>query len=845
MSKSPATGLTSDEAKERLNKYGPNELTAYKKKNLFKQILSILCEPMFLLLLAAAVIYFILGEPRDAAVMLVFVVAVISIDIFQEIKTDKTLEALRELSEPQTEVKRDSLRCTIPSRELVPGDVMYICEGVKVPADGAILSLSDLRIDESMLTGEAEGVWKSAVGENDENNEKEDDETYFACDRCYAGTLVTQGSAEVLVEKTGAQTQFGKIARFISQADEKKTPLEAQTSSLVKTCSIIAGVLFVLVGMVTFFSSTQSVLSERLISAVLAGITLAMAMIPEEFPVILTVFLSMGASRLAKKNSLVKRLPCVETLGAVSVLCVDKTGTITQNKMHVDDIFAYECSMEDLIETMGLACESETYDPMEQAMLEKCENDGIQTSHIFSGKLICEYPFTNENKMMGHVWEHENSIIIAAKGSFEGISKLCALKEKELAALNKEIKRMAEMGYRVIAVARQNLCSINDIPDNINSTNLRLMGLIGLSDPPRENVKDDIARCKQAGIKVVMITGDSADTAKSIAKKVGIDTTGSVITGNMLDTMSDEDLEGVINDTCIFARVVPEHKMRIVRAFKAMGHIVAMTGDGVNDAPALKYADIGIAMGKRGSQVCREAADLILLDDNFSTIVDTVRDARRIYDNIRKAVGYVFTIHIPIMLSCLIAPILGIPSQALFLLPLHVVLLELVLDPTCSVVLERQPAEENIMNRDPRESSENVLTRKVLLKSLLQGLGIFIAAFGSYYLALRFNLSSEEARSMGLVIIMLSNMLLVQVNSSNTRYMFQSVALLKKDKLMWTANIVTVVGIALVLYTPLNIYLKLSMLSFYQILICIGAAIIGVLWYELVKVVNKATKKNQ
>lgn len=830
-------GLSSEQARENFEKYGPNELSFSKKKNLFRQIFGILCEPMFLLLIAAAVIYFILGEARDGAVMLVFVLGVISIDVFQEIKTDKTLEALKELSAPQTEVCRNGVRMMIPSREIVPEDIIYVCEGVKIPADGVILSMSDLCTDESMLTGEAEGAWKVRFGEKLPQTQ---DKSYFRADMCYAGTLVTRGSAEILVKATGANTEYGKIGKSIAEAENKQTPLEKQTSSLVKTCSMIAAALFVLVMLITFFSSSEPILKQKITSAVLAGITLAMAMIPEEFPVILTVFLSLGASRLAKKNSLVKKLPCVETLGAVSVLCVDKTGTVTENKMRVDSVYAPFCAKEELIETMGLACESETYDPMEKAMLSYCESEGVDISHIFSGEMLTEYPFTNETKMMGHVWEHEAELVIAAKGSPEGVLKLCELNERELSEINERISLMAKEGLRVIAVAKQDIGAKADIPSDISLCKLTFTGLVGLSDPPVKNMAQNIMRCKNAGIRVVMITGDSGETALSIADKVGIDTSGGVITGEILDSLSDEELAEAINKANIFSRVIPEHKLRIVNAFKAKGHIVAMTGDGVNDAPALKHADIGIAMGKRGSEVCREAADLILLDDNFSTIVDTIADARRIYDNIRKAVGYVFTIHIPIALSCLIAPMLGLNQAELFLLPLHVVLLELVLDPTCSVVLERQPAEENLMNRPPRESNENVLTRRVLLKSLFQGLGIFTASFGLYYFMLANGSDVLTARSMGLCVIMLSNMLLVQVNSSNTRFMYQSIGLLKNDKLMWCANIATIAGLALILYTPLSNYLKLAPLSAIQAATACAAACAGVLWYEIVKAVKKS-----
>lgn len=404
---------------------------------------------------------------------------------------------------------------------------------------------------------------------------------------------------------------------------------------------------------------------------------------------------------------------------------------------------------------------------------------------------------------------------------------------------------MSKQGLRVIAVATAKLQSEAEIPAQITDCHLTLCGLIGLADPPREGVKADIAVCNKAGIRVVMITGDNGITAASIAKKIGMQNSDHIITGDMLSEMTDEELREKVKDVSIFSRVIPEHKMRIVKAFKDNGEIVAMTGDGVNDAPALKYADIGIAMGKRGSEVSREAADLILMDDNFTTIVETVKDGRRIYDNIRKAVGYVFTIHIPIAFASLLAPILGIAPSALLLLPLHVVLLELLIDPTCSIVLERQPAEADIMERSPRDPKEKLLTAKTLAKSILQGLIIFAASFGTYYVILDGNVDNAPvARAMGLAIIMLSNLFLVQVNSSDHDFTFQSVKRLVKDKVMWAVNLGTLAMLGIILYSPLNGLLKLAPLSASLLLKAVIIAFIAVFWFELVKLVKRQKLKN-
>jgi len=838
-SQTQMTGLTSDEARKRQEQYGKNELTPEKKQHFFIKILHTIGQPMFLLLLIAAVIYFILGEPRDGAIMLIFVVGIISIDVIQEWKTDKTLSALKDLSAPHVTVIRDGKESLIASADLVPGDLMMIAEGVKIPADGEVIKSSDLCVDESSLTGEAEGVWKVTVG----NAEKSTD--YWRRDYCYAGTLVTMGSAYVSVSKIGAATEYGKIGTDVAAAQESPTPLQKQTGHLVKLCAGIAAVLFALVGTITYFNIPDHVFGERIIESILSGITLAMAMIPEEFPVILTVFLSMGAWRLAKKKSLVRKLPAVETLGAVSVLCVDKTGTITMNQMTVQDVWTVRGgsndsdSTEELIEVMGLGCETDAYDPMEKAMLRYCEENKITRDHLFGGELITEYAFTNELKMMGHVWHHDGEIVVACKGSPERILSISIMTEDERRQTEERIVEMSSKGLRVIAVGMMKPASEALIPTTISGCSLILCGLIGLADPPRESVKEDIKKCTRAGVRVVMITGDNGITASSIAKQIGMPNSDHIITGDQLNGMSDEELREHVKDVSIFSRVVPEHKMRIVKAFKENGEVVAMTGDGVNDAPALKNADIGIAMGKRGSEVSREAADLILMDDNFSTIVDTIQDGRRIYDNIRKAVGYVFTIHIPIAFASLLAPLMGIAPASLMLLPLHVVLLELIIDPTCSIVLERQPAESDIMDRKPRNPKEKLLSAGTLTKSILQGIAVFAASFGTYFVFLRQAPDNAPlARTMGLSVIMLANLFLVQVNSSNSKFAIQTLTLLIKDKIMWAVNIGTIAGLLVMLYTPLHGFLKLFPLSPVQFLIAFGIAAASVVWYEIVKLVH-------
>jgi len=816
-------GLTTKEVQRLQEQFGLNELTAEKKVTLISKVLGIFKEPMFLLLFCTALIYFILGEARDGIIMVCFVAFMASINFIQEWRTDKTLQALKDLSAPRVRVIRNNIVESIESVDLTVGDLMLLEEGEKISADAQIIEMFDLGVDESTLTGESEIVWKSTSLNNDEKK------AHWRKDYCYSGTTVTQGSAIAKVCAIGVNSEYGKIGVDILSVPEHPTPLEKQTRHLIKICALIGLVLFILVALVTFIHSNS------IVQSILSGITLAMAMIPEEFPVILTVFLAMGAWRLAKKNSLIRRMPSVETLGSVSVLCVDKTGTLTKNQMTVQELFSFDKNVEkEIIYWASLGCETEPYDPMEKAILEHAQINGLYKDEIFDKTLLHEYPFSSETKMMGHIWQAVNgTAFLAAKGSPESILPLCKLKAEESSLVANAQKKLATKGYRVIAVAKRINLSTDSIPGNLQDNHLQLVGLIGLQDPPRESVPEAIKVCSKAGIRVVMITGDNGVTAKSIASSIGIECSENIITGQELQTMSDEELAERVKTTNIFARVIPRHKMRIVKALKDNGEIVAMTGDGVNDAPALKYADIGIAMGKRGTGVAKEAADMILLDDNFSTIVDTIKDGRRIYDNIRKAVGYVFVIHIPIALLALLIPLLHLP---VVLLPIHVVLLELIIDPTCSIIFERQPAEADIMRRKPRSSKAPLITSDLMIKSVLQGLFIFAAAFGSYAYLYYTGAGEAVGRTFALIVLGFANLFLVYVNQS-----IKSSAIISmfkfRDKVVWYVNLGIIAALLLVTYLPAaNSIAQTSPLNAAQFFCAIGIAAVSTLWWELVKI---------
>jgi len=816
-------GLTEDQVRNSQEKHGKNELMIEKKNTFLKKAISIFMEPMFLLLFCTAMIYFVLGEPRDGIIMLVFVTFMSSINLFQEWKTDKTLQALKDLSSPRVNVIRNNIVQEIDSKELTVEDLVIIEEGEKIAADGEVLEVLGFGVDESTLTGESEIVWKKT-----ELNDEEK-ESHWRKNLCYAGTLATQGSALIKVVSVGLSTEYGKIGLDIASVPQQPTPLEKQTKHLIKVCAFIGIGMFILVFLITLQHTNQ------ITDSILSGITLAMAMIPEEFPVILTVFLAMGAWRLAKKDCLIRRMPSVETLGAVSVLCVDKTGTLTQNKMTVQETFQLpKFSEKDMVYWAGLGCETEPYDPMEKAILGYVKLKGISKGELFKNELVHDYPFTSEMKMMGHVWRIKDSNSLASKGSPESILPLCDLKDDERVIIEKQQVDLAKNGYRVIAVARH--IGMQNIPDNIKENKLELIGLIGLVDPHREEVPQAIKLCNKAGIRIIMITGDNGITATSIAKKIGIPNSDNVITGKELEEMSEEELQKRVKNTNIFARVIPTHKMRIVKALKDIGEIVAMTGDGVNDAPALKYADIGIAMGKRGTGVAKEAADMILLDDNFTTIVDTVKDGRKIYDNIRKAVEYVFVIHIPIALIALLTPLLHFP---LLLLPIHVVLLELIIDPTCSIVFERQPEEKDIMDRQPRKPDKSIITPKLMVKAISQGLTIFAGSFGAYAYLFNNGYGESLARTFALAVIIFANLFLVYVNQSEKTFAITSF-IKTKDKVLWCINIVIVLALAMVIYSPFgNQLAKTEPLSAIQLFGSFAIAAVATLWWELVKLFKR------
>ena len=764
-------GLTDQEAMERLAQDGYNELPSAKKRSPLHLVLEVVREPMFMLLIACGLLYLLLGDVAEALMLLGFVFVIMGIEFVQEQRTERALDALRELSSPRALVIREGRQGRIAGREVVRDDIVLVVEGDRVPADAVVLSATSLSVDESLLTGESvpvrKAVWDGAQAMGRPGG---DDQPFV-----YSGTLVVKGQAITQVQTTGSRTEMGKIGKALQILEPESTNLQQQTAKIVKTFALVGLGLCILV--VVLYGLTRG----SWLNGLLAGITLAMATLPEEFPVVLTIFLALGAWRMSQRQVLTRRVPAVEMLGAATALCVDKTGTLTLNRMTVTHIaldgelhpveskqVALPEPLHGVVEYSLLASPTDPFDPMEKAMKDLGGRTLLNTEHLHKDwKLVKEYPLSPKLLAMSRVWRSPSGedLVIAAKGGPEAIADLCHFDAGRRQALDEQINQMANTGLRVIGVAQAQFRAA-DLPDEQHDFNFEFLGLLGLADPVRPGVPEALQECYTAGIRVIMITGDYPGTAQSIARQIGLKPLKQIITGSELEQMDDAELQERIRTTCIFARTVPEQKLRIVQALKANGEVVAMTGDGVNDAPALKAAHIGIAMGGRGTDVAREAAALVLLDDNFASIVQAVRMGRRIFDNLRKAMTFIFSVHIPIAGMSLLPILFNWPPA---LLPIHIVFLELIIDPACSVVFEMEPDEADVMLRSPRRLDEPLFGRQMIVVGLCQGLGVLLAVLAVYGYVLSSGLGEAEARMMGFVTLVIGNLGLILTNRSWTR----------------------------------------------------------------------------
>lgn len=839
-------GLSEEIAAARLLNEGYNELPTGQRHGIFSILLGVMREPMFILLIACGALYLILGDFQEAVMLIFFVFVIIGITIYQERKTERALEALRNLSSPRALVIRDGKEKRIAGREVVRGDILILSEGDRIPADAVLISSFNFAVDESLLTGESVPVHKLAADKPMQMERPGGENTPFV----YSSTLVVQGSGVAEAKSIGTNTEVGRIGHSLHEIESKSTPLQRQTRQLVGRLSIIGAILCTIVVVVYGFTR------QDWLNGFLAGITLAMAMLPEEFPVVLTIFLALGAWRIAKKNVLTRRVPAIETLGAATVLCTDKTGTITQNNMTVKRIFAdgefFEPgsatspqslpeAFHQMVEFSILASQKKPFDPMEKAIKQMGEYHLNHTEHLHSDwELIHEYPLTKQLMAISHVWKSPNGTdyIIAAKGAPEAIADLCHLNADQNNSLAESINAMASDGLRVIGVAMAHFKS-TELPSQQHDFNFQLLGLIGLADPIRPAVPAAIKECYAAGIRVVIITGDYPSTAQNIGRQIGLKGTERFMTGAEIVRLNPEDLRERVRDVNIFARVAPEQKLLLVNALKASGEIVGMTGDGVNDAPALKSADIGIAMGERGTDVARESAALVLLDDDFSSIVQTIKLGRRIYDNIRKAMAYIFAIHIPIAGLSLIPVLLKWP---LILLPVHIVFLELIIDPACSIVFEVEPEEANVMHRPPRNSKEPLFGRKTLIVSLVQGLCVLLVTLIIYQVGLHLHRNVNEARALTFTTLIIANLGLILTNRSWSKTILAT--LQARNIALWVILGGTLLLLAIVLNTPfLRQLFHFANLHAKDLILATGAGIFTILWFEGLKLIWSAKKR--
>lgn len=819
-------GLTNVEAQQKLKKGGYNELPNSETKSVFEIALSVIKEPMFMLLLACGSLYLIIGDYREGIILFSSIFIIIFITFYQRQKTEKALDSLKKLSSPRTLLLRDGKTKRVPSREIVIDDIMILNEGDRISADAIVIDSNHLTIDESLLTGESVPVLK-------ENGMP-----------IYSGSLLIQGKANAKVIATGVNTEFGKIGRSLQDIKPEATRLQLEMKRLIKTLFIIGGLISVIV--VIAYYQTRG----NFIESLLSGLSSAMAILPEEFPVVLTVFLALGAWRLSKKNVLSRQANAIETLGSTSVLCSDKTGTITQNKMELVSVFQkdivyskadFESKSDEvaiICHTAILASQINPIDPMEQAILNHAK---LYKVDYEKEKLIKEYPLSKELFAMTRVTKGESETFnISCKGSPEAILNLCKIEGQVLDNLKEEIVKMAEAGLRVIGVANSTTQS-NEIPEKQTDFKFNFLGFLGFEDPIRPEVKSALEECKTAGIKVVMITGDFPVTAKSIGNQIGLSENGIMMTGEELKELNDDELSQVIDTVSIFARVIPEQKLRIVNALKKRGHIVAMTGDGVNDAPALKAAQIGIAMGLRGTDVARESASIVLLDDNFASIVSAIRGGRKIYDNLQKAMTYIMAIHVPIIgLSLIPAFFENLP---IILLPVHIVFLELIIDPVCSIAFESEKEEADIMTRKPRNLDDTFFGRNKILRSIFQG-GLLLAFVMTVYLfTINEGHSELETRAISFSALIIGNIFLILSNLSKTRSAF---SVLKENN---KSLIFIIFSAVLMLLLTLNIPYLQILFSFqnpgtYHFLISILGASIMLLVLELIKYFNNKHLKS-
>lgn len=827
----PFAGFTEEEVKNSRKEFGSNKIETNSKSPFWHSLKDAVTEPMFILLVAAAVIYFILGEFSDAWFMSGAIILVSAISIYQDNRSQNALNSLKEFTQPHATVIRNNELVHLLSEEIVVGDYVVVSEGELVPADGVVKQLNDFSVNESILTGESFSVTKEI--QSAENN------------KVFSGTLAESGQCVFEVTAIGEHTQLGNLGKSIQNIQKEKTPLQKQINTFVKWMALVGAIIFLIIWGINYFKSRD------ILDSLLKGLTIAMSVLPEEIPVALATFMALGAWRLMKMGIIVKQTSTVEALGAATVLCTDKTGTITENQMEIYQLYDFaadqiltkenwkNASTQNLISAAMWASESVPFNPMEKA-IHKAYEENVSKDLRPEFKMIYEYPLDGTPPMMTHIFENKNGErIIAVKGAPEAILQFSSLSSEQTKKMNSYLESFASQGLRVLGVGRINFEG-NDFPKTQQEFTIDFLGLIGFYDPPKKNIAHVFKQLYNAGIKLKIITGDNPITTKAIAKQAHFRGYEKAITGTELLQLNKPGFDKAVIENNLFTRMFPEVKLKIIESLKRQNQIVGMTGDGVNDGPALKEANIGIAMGKRGSEIAKEAASLILTDDDFGKMVDAVAMGRKIYTNLKKAIQYIISIHIPIILTVALPVVLGWIYPAIFA-PVHVIFLELIMGPTCSIVYENEPLEANAMQRPPRQITQTFFNLRELAISIVQGLAITAATLFIYQFSVQKEYSEELTRSMVFTTLIFANIFLTLVNRS---FYFSVFTTLKyKNVLMALVLSATLAMLAMIIYIPsFAAFFKIASLNLMQIGWTLATAFVSVGWFEFYKLVKRKNR---
>jgi Ca2+-transporting ATPase len=831
------SGLTDHEVAESRKKFGFNKLMYKKENNFFDALVRTVKDPMLILLLAASTLYYITGHAGDGIFMTSAVILVACISLYQDSRSRNALGKLKSFSQSNCKVIRNGEITDIKSEDLVVGDSLVVEEGTLIVADGEIVHSNDFSVNESILTGEFLPVFKDKTTPNN---------------TVYNGTTVASGLAIATITAIGNSTQLGKIGKSLEGIEEEKTPLESQISDFVKKMAIAGALIFMVVWAINYWHT------HNWMNSLLQSLTLAMSILPEEIPVAFTTFMALGAWRLMKMGIVVKHMKTVETLGSATVICTDKTGTITENKMSLAKVYAFATQQmydtqnpsdkplqEDAKAVITLAMwasEPIPFDPMEIA-LHQAYGEFTADDERPNYAMVHEYPLGGKPPMMTHVFENKaKKRIVSAKGAPEALMNICPLSTAEKKQINNAIQDLTTEGYRVLGIGEA-VFDGDDFPPDQQDFEFSFKGIVAFYDPPKKNISAVLDAFYKAGIAVKIITGDHAETTISIAKEVGFKGYDKTITGDELMELSESALNKTVLNTHIFTRMFPDAKLKIINALKTQNEIVAMTGDGVNDGPALKAAHIGIAMGKKGTEIAKQAASLILLEDDLSKMVDAIAMGRKIYTNLKKAIQYIISIHIPIILMVFVPLALGWIYPNIFS-PVHVIFLELIMGPTCSIIYENEPLEKNTMVQKPRPFTTTFFNFKELLTSIIQGLSITAGTLSAYQFAVYQGYNESLTRTMVFTVLVTANVFLTLVNRSFYYSIFTTLKY-KNNLVLMIISATIIILISLIYIKPLAVFFEFEYLSLHQMGISIGIGFISVIWFECVKLYRRKNERDK